>query len=89
MLKRLALSPDKATDFEITDRMVDMTKPNFYLKNLELQSSNSPEIIKKYMFQAAQDSTNSQIKSKLSSPLKPPTKPISIISSSLEQFNPD
>ena len=37
MLKRLMHSSKdaKATDMKITDRMVQMTKPNYYLKNLK------------------------------------------------------
>ena len=38
MLKRLMHSSKdaKASDMKITDRMVQMTKPNYYLKNLKL-----------------------------------------------------
>jgi hypothetical protein len=53
MLKRLVLSKEKATDFEITDRMVDMTRNNFYLSNMSIRNSNSPETIKKLMFKAS------------------------------------
>lgn len=50
MLNRL--NTEDGTNFEFTNHMVKMTKPNYYLKNLEIEDTKDSVQIKRLMHQA-------------------------------------